>query len=119
VILSPKFSESLPLSFHAFIIVVYCILIDCVPHDKVILVWSNNSSCDFKTKSTRTSRVKYLKVHNSFFHSNKASVLEHIAPIYFSIYSVVVVLHVCVIECAPMIGLTRLDLSFLEALVLG
>jgi hypothetical protein len=31
VILSPKFTESPPLSFHAFIILDYCILIDCVP----------------------------------------------------------------------------------------
>jgi hypothetical protein len=85
----------------------------------VILLRSNNSSWDFKTKSTRNSRVKYLKIHNSFSQSNKASVLEQIAPIYFSIYSVVVVLHACVNECAPMIGFTRLDLSFLEALVLG
>jgi hypothetical protein len=85
----------------------------------VILLQSNNSSWDFKTKSTRTSRVKYLKIHNSFSQSNKASVLEHIAPIYFSIYSIVVVLHACVNECTPMIGLTRINLSFLEALVLG
>jgi hypothetical protein len=60
-----------------------------------------------------------LKIHNSFSQSNKASVLEHIAPIYFSIYSVVVVLHACVNECTPMIGLTRIDLFILEALVLG
>jgi hypothetical protein len=32
VILAPKFSESLSLSLHAFIIHVYCILSDCVPH---------------------------------------------------------------------------------------
>jgi hypothetical protein len=69
--------------------------------------------------SMRTSKVKYLKIHNSFAQRNKASVLEHIAPIYFSIYYVVVVLHVCVNECAPMIALTRIDLSFLEAIVLG
>jgi hypothetical protein len=48
------------------------------------------------------------------FVSNQASVLEHIALIYFSIYSVVVILHACVNGCAPMIGLTRIDLSFLE-----
>jgi hypothetical protein len=41
------------------------------------------------------------------FQSNEASVLEHIAPIYFPFYSVVVELHACVNECAPMIGLTR------------
>jgi hypothetical protein len=63
--------------------------------------------------STRTSRVKYLKIHNSFSQSKKATVLEHIAPI----YSIVVILHACVNECASMIGLIRLDLSFLEALV--
>jgi hypothetical protein len=50
------------------------------------------------------------------FVSNEASVLEHIAPIYFHVYSVVIVLHAYVNECAPMIGLTRLALSFIEAL---
>jgi hypothetical protein len=85
----------------------------------VISLRSNNGSWDFKTKSMRTSKVKYLKIHNSFSQSNKASVLEHIASICLSIYSVVVVLHACVNECTPMIGLTRIDLSFLEALVLG
>jgi hypothetical protein len=32
------------------------------------------------------------------------------------IYSIVVVLHACINECAPMIGLTRFVLSFLEAI---
>jgi hypothetical protein len=41
-------------------------------------------------------------------------VLEHITPIYFLIYSVVVVLHAGVNECAPMLGFTRIILSFLE-----
>jgi hypothetical protein len=50
------------------------------------------------------------------FVSNEASVIEHIAPIYPPIYSVIVVLHACVYECTPMIGLTRIVLSFLEAL---
>jgi hypothetical protein len=84
VILAPKFSEPHPLSFHAFIIhVFFFILIVCVPHDWVISLRSNNCPWDFKTKSTRTSRVKYLEIHNSFSQSNKASVLEHIAPIHF------------------------------------
>jgi hypothetical protein len=50
------------------------------------------------------------------FVSNEANAFEHIAPIYFPIYYVVVVLHACVNECAPMIVLIRLVLSFLEAL---
>jgi hypothetical protein len=50
------------------------------------------------------------------FVSNEAIVLEHIAPIYPPIYVVIVVLHAWVYECAPMIGLTRIVLSFLEAL---
>jgi hypothetical protein len=37
---------------------------------------------------------KYTKTLNSFFVGNKESVLEHIAPIYFYVYYVVVVLHV-------------------------
>jgi hypothetical protein len=50
------------------------------------------------------------------FQSNEASVLEHIAAIYFPVYSIVKLLHAYVNECASMIGLTRLTLSFLEAL---
>jgi hypothetical protein len=41
------------------------------------------------------------------FQSNEASVIEHIAPMYCPIYYVVVVLHACVNECAPMLGFTR------------
>jgi hypothetical protein len=48
------------------------------------------------------------------FQSNKASVLKYIAPIYFPVYFVVIVLHACVSECTPMLGFTRIDLSFLE-----
>jgi hypothetical protein len=66
---------------------------------------------DFKLKHMRTLIYSFV--------SNEANVLEYIVSIYFfSIYSVVVVLHACVNKCAPMIQLTRLDLSFLEALVL-
>jgi hypothetical protein len=50
------------------------------------------------------------------FQSNVASVLEHITHIYFPVYYVAAVLHAHVIECAPMIGLIRIVLSFLEAL---
>jgi hypothetical protein len=50
------------------------------------------------------------------FVSNEESVLEHISRIYFPVYSVAIILHARVIECAPMIGLTTLALSLLEAL---
>jgi hypothetical protein len=63
---------------------------------------------DFKIKYTSTSIFS--------IQSNEASVLEHIAPIYFPVYSVAVVLHGCVNECAPMKGFTRINLSFLDAL---
>jgi hypothetical protein len=69
---------------------------------------SNISSWIFKIKYTRTPIYSFV--------SNEANVLKHIAPIYFPIYSVAVVLHVCVNKCAPMIGLARIDLYFLEAL---
>jgi hypothetical protein len=49
-----------------------------------------------------------------YFVSDEASVLEHIAPIYFPIYSVVVVLHVGVNECTPILVFNRIGLSFLE-----
>jgi hypothetical protein len=50
------------------------------------------------------------------FVSNEVSVLEYIAPIYFHVYSVAVVLYAYVNKCAPMIELTRIELSLLEAL---
>jgi hypothetical protein len=50
------------------------------------------------------------------FQSYEASVLEHITPIYFHIYSVVVILHAYINGCTPMIVLTRIALSFLEDL---
>jgi hypothetical protein len=59
---------------------------------------------DFKIKCTRSLIFS--------FQSNETSVLEHIAPIYFPIYSIDVVLHAWVNECAPMIELTKLVLSF-------
>jgi hypothetical protein len=74
----------------------------------VISLLSSSSSWDFKTNYTRPMIY--------YFVTNEANILEHIAPIYFLVYSVVIVLHACVNECAPMIGLTRLALSFLEAL---
>jgi hypothetical protein len=57
-----------------------------------------------------------IRGHYFFGRSNEASVLEHIAVVYFPIYSVVVVLHACVNQYAPMIGLTRITLFFLETL---
>jgi hypothetical protein len=67
-------------------------------------------------KTTRSSIRGFQDqlYEDSFFQSNKSSVFEHIAPIYFPIYSVVLVLHTCVNECANMIGLTRRALSFLK-----
>jgi hypothetical protein len=62
----------------------------------------------------RNFKSKYTRTLIFSFQSNKTSVLEHIVPIYFPVYSVVIVLHVCVNECSPMIGFTRIDLSFLE-----
>jgi hypothetical protein len=61
---------------------------------------------DFKINYTRTLIFS--------FQSNEASVLEHITHIYFHVYYVVVVLHAHVIECALIIGFTRIGLSFLE-----
>jgi hypothetical protein len=51
-------------------------------------------------------KIKYMRTPIFSFQSNEASVLEYIAPIYFYIYSVVVVLHACVNEWTPMLGLT-------------
>jgi hypothetical protein len=56
-----------------------------------MLVHKDNS---FWSQRTKTFMSKYTKTLNSFFVGNKESVLEHIAPIYFYVYYVVVVLHV-------------------------
>jgi hypothetical protein len=61
---------------------------------------------DFNTKHTRTLIFS--------FQSNEASEHEHITPINFHVYFVVVVLHASINECTPMIGLTRIVLSLLE-----
>jgi hypothetical protein len=68
-----------------------------------------------KIKYMRISKIKYTRTLIFSFQSNEASVFEHIAPIYFHVYSLATVSHAHVIECAPMIGLTRIILSFLEA----
>jgi hypothetical protein len=75
-------------------------------HDLVISHRSNSSLWAFKIKYTRTPIYSFV--------SNEASVLDHIAPIYFSIFSIVVVLHAGVNECTPMLGFTRIGLSFLD-----
>jgi hypothetical protein len=64
----------------------------------------------------RIFKIKYMRTLISSFQNNEASVLEHIAPIYLPIYSVVAVLHARVIESTPIIWLTRIVLSFLKAL---
>jgi hypothetical protein len=70
----------------------------------------------FKDQVYEDFKIKYMSTPIYSFVSNEVSVLEHIARIYFHVYSVVVVLDACVNGCAPMLGFTRIDLSFLEAL---
>jgi hypothetical protein len=62
----------------------------------------------FQDQIYEDSKSEYMRTLVFSFQCNETSVLEHIAPIYFPVYSVVVVLHACVSVCAPMIGLTRL-----------
>jgi hypothetical protein len=62
------------------------------------------------------SKIKHMRTPIYSFVSNEASVIEHIAHIYFPIYSVDVVLHACVNGCAPMLRFTRIGISFLETL---
>jgi hypothetical protein len=88
-------------------------MIVCLSVKRIVL---ESTFEDFQDQVYEDFKSKYMRTPILSFQSNEASVLEHIAPIYFLVYSVVVVLHACVIECTPMIGLTRLDLSFLEAL---
>jgi hypothetical protein len=69
---------------------------------------------DFQDQVYKDFKRKYTRTPIFSFQSNEESVLEHIAPIYFPDYSVVVVFRACVNECAPMLGFTRICLSFLE-----
>jgi hypothetical protein len=55
---------------------------------------------DFKINCTRTLIFS--------FQSNETNVLEHIAPIYFPIYSVVIVLYACVKDAHLCQGLLEL-----------
>jgi hypothetical protein len=52
--------------------------------------------------------MKYMRTSIFSFQSNETSVFEHIAPIYFPVYSVDVVLHACLNECTPMLGFTKI-----------
>jgi hypothetical protein len=71
-------------------------------------------------KTSRSSiqgfQKQYTRTLIFSFQINEESVLDHIAPIYFHVYSVVLVLRACVNECTIMIGLTRLDSSFPDTL---
>jgi hypothetical protein len=71
-----------------------------------------------KMKNTRIQRAS-IRGLQSFLFKAMWQVSLNILHLYFSIYSVVVVLHAYVNERTPMIGLTRINLSFLEVLVLG
>jgi hypothetical protein len=72
---------------------------------------------DYKIKCTRISRMKYTRILIFCLQSNKASVLEHIAPTYFSVYFVELEFHVgSVCSTHLCLDLTRIDLLFLENL---
>jgi hypothetical protein len=58
--------------------------------------------------------INYMRTLNFSFQRNEASALKHIAPTYFHVYSIHVILHAHVNGCAPMLGFTRIILSFLE-----
>jgi hypothetical protein len=61
--------------------------------------------------------MKYTRILVFSIQSNEASVLEYIAPTYFSVYSVELKFHVGSVCSAHLYyGLTRIDLSFLENL---
>jgi hypothetical protein len=72
---------------------------------------------EYKIKYRRILKINYTRTPIFSFQSNEVSVLEYIAPTYFSVYSVELELHVgkC-LNCAPILEFTRLDLPSLEAL---
>jgi hypothetical protein len=93
-----KFSELHPLSLQdvpiLMIVVLFNYMLERYEHS-------------FRSRHMKTFKIKYMKTLMFTFQSNKASVLDHIALIYYPIYSVAIVLHACVNECTPMLGFTR------------
>jgi hypothetical protein len=72
---------------------------------------------DFQKQVYEDFKMKYMRTPICSFQSNEASVLEHIAPTYFSVYSIELEFHVGSVCSAHLCyGLTRIDLSFLENL---
>jgi hypothetical protein len=67
---------------------------------------------EFKIKYMRILRSS-IREHRSFLFKAMRQLYLNILHLYIPIYSVVVVLHACVNECASMIELTRLALSLL------
>jgi hypothetical protein len=53
---------------------------------------------DFQDQVYEDFKMEYTRTLIFSFQSSEVGVLEHIAPIYFPIYSVVVVLHACVLN---------------------
>jgi hypothetical protein len=72
---------------------------------------------DFQEQVYEDFKMKYTRTLIFSFQSNEASVLEHIAPTYFSVYSIELEFHVgSVCSVHLCYGLTIIDLSFLENL---
>jgi hypothetical protein len=72
---------------------------------------------DFQEQVYEDFKMKYTRTLIFSFQSNEVSVLEHITPTYFSVYSIKLEFHVGSV-CSTYLcyGLTRIDLSFLENL---
>jgi hypothetical protein len=118
VILVPKFSKShpIPLRDIYILLIIAFVWLYAWALGEFILKLSYEH---FKMKYTRISRWNIWELR-SFHFKAMGQVSLNILHLYnFPAYSVVVVLHACVIECTPMIGLTRIDLSFCETSVIG
>jgi hypothetical protein len=94
-IISSSFS-SYSSSYDFCIYVIICLSIRRICFETDVWILQDQLYKDFKNNYTRTLIF--------YFQRNEASVLQHIAPIYFLVYFVVVVLHARVNECAPMLG---------------
>jgi hypothetical protein len=121
--LCPKFSGSHPLSLqtiHILMIVTFVWFYAWALGD-LIHSWCMKTSRIKHLKTTRSSVWGFLGPSiwglQSFLFKAMRQVSMNILHLYnFPVYSIVVVLHAHVIECAPMLGFTRIGLSFLENL---
>jgi hypothetical protein len=110
-----SFSSSYSNSYECCICVILCLSVRRICSEVDIWKLQDQVYKGFQDKVYEDFNIKYTRTLTFSFQSNE-EVSLNVLHIYFPVYSIIVVLHARVNECALMLGLTRFDLSFLEAL---